>query len=185
MYCKKCGKQIDYSDICYECQDSQILNATPANKPAASASVPTEANGSKKTGMKFGLTATILAGISLILAATMLLFIPAVVDELTALTGSTSIQGNYYVTYYVDPAKAQALGAIFLMYSLACTALLIPSFINAARGCATFVSELCAGKVKPIVTIILSGIGLVLSVIALFVCVNALSMSIGFLNFYA
>ena len=115
MYCRKCGKQIDYdAETCKECQEMETFFSTPEIEPQFEvreqpqyAQQPVQPlPGNKKEGFGKALAATILGGIAI--------FIVAI--ALGMLTGLQDIANDPYYMYEFcrrrgfDPSEVVMVG---------------------------------------------------------------------------
>lgn len=157
MYCRKCGKQIDYdARVCKECEETEAFfgpdtpekqqppvqqkqPAQPINPyapqppyyyvPQQSMPQPMPMQGSNKKGFGVALTAVILGGVAE--------FLSAIAAELVA-------------TGYM----------VMALLALGCA---IPALILGIKSIKLFFSEKKAGNVKPIPTFVMGLIGTILS----------------------
>ena len=153
MYCKKCGKKLDYDgDLCEECRNRELvygdeekkaeaettsttydpfdeppIGVNPASGYGNSAYVPD--NGDRMHGFGKALTAAILSEVAVV---------------------------------------SVALG-VFLI--LATIAMAVISLVFGIQSIKTFVADKNAGKVKPIATLVCGIAGVVAAAVALFVLV--------------
>ncbi len=164
MYCKKCGKKLDYDgDLCEECRNRELVygdeekkaetettsttydpfdepsvGVNPASGNGNAAYVPD--NGDRMHGFGKALTAAILSEVAVVFA---------------------------YLGVYACILSV-ALG-VFLI--LATIAMAVISLVFGIQSIKTFVADKNAGKVKPIATLVCGIAGVVAAAVALFVLV--------------
>lgn len=151
MYCKKCGKKLDYeSDICNECaQNDEFFSAEPIIEPAPqpqpapvyaepvaapAPAAPIDPTNTRKYGIGKAITSIILGFVGYIISYLVLTVITSIMEE----TGTVE---------FVSPAM------MFLV--LVSLGLAIPSLILGIKSIVTFIKRAKGGYVKPIPTLIL------------------------------
>ena len=191
MFCKKCGKQLDYEgDICLECQQAQSpAPAQPAEAPAYEVpaytapvyeapvapqatmqAAPVANAGDKKTGFKPALTATILAGISFLFTVTIAMMMTGGMDMQLireAFSGDRDVIAILITSY----------GVTYMMFAVAEIALCIPAIVKGAQSIACFVKESKANRIKPVVTLVLGIVAIALAAIAIIMALSSFSGS--------
>jgi hypothetical protein len=171
MFCRKCGKQIDYeAEFCKECQEMDAFFGE--NKPTVeepSLIVEQEKpvlEGNRKEGFGKALTSTILGVLAYFLVSV----------ALGLLMGLKDIKPeafNYdYVAY---EAACDLIQGIAIVITIIAIGLAIPSLILGIKSIKCFIKQKREGKVKPIATLILGIVGLAASGYALlFALINLL-----------
>ena len=150
MYCKNCGKEIDYeADLCKECESKLSSEVKVDEKPVD--------NGSQKTGFKIALIGAILCAVAYFLSIFATTYITTLIEELKAL-GITHISGT-------DDAGLIFIGLIPAIISIP---LSIVSIVFGAKSIGVFKAEKNAGRVKPIPALVMGIVSVVLSSICLF-----------------
>lgn len=137
MYCRKCGKQIDYdSDFCYECQG--IPNPAYGYTPIYTQPQPVEQAGSLMTGFKKALTGAILGTVAMIisLAVFFVMVIGAVEIEETGRTEVLPIS----IILFLGSIAMSIVGLVMGIQSIKC-----------------FIAEKRAARKKPFPTL---GVGI-------------------------
>ena len=162
MYCRKCGKQIDYdAHLCKECQE-EVINASLVEKetvvkaPEKVVVVQKPASvGSRMEGFGGALTSTILGVVAFILAYVALIFLIA------------GFNGGYYdgLEGGVYFSGIFSVGVFFMILALV---LGIVSLVLGIKAIKRFRRQSREGKVKPIATLILGIAGVGWSGLALF-----------------
>ena len=161
MYCRKCGKQIDYdSEFCRECK--QALLSTPL--PAVTPSIKIEEKliveqveqpiqerrvGSRTKGLAKALTSTIVGTITFILAFIMYIVLSVIIGENNS---------GYDLAYYESIA--------FLVIMITAIAS-IPSLVLGIQSMSCFFKQNREGKVRPMATLVLGIVGVANNVLAL------------------
>ncbi len=156
MYCRKCGKFIDYdADICIECKQAEQQNIANTSIPTSPVQpiqsvqpvqpVQQVEEGSVKTGLGKGIAAVILAFFGYILAFA----------ALGALGAAIELGGG-----------AEA-GIVLFIMALGTS---IPGFVLGLKSMLLFFSEKKAGRKKPIPALILGISGVALAGIAFLGC---------------
>ena len=173
MYCRKCGKQIDYdSENCKECQEMETFFSAPEiepkfevrEEPRPQYTQPQYAYtqprqplpGNKKEGFGKALTSTILGSIGIVVA------LIAYVCLLAAMDYDYYYDYYYYDSYYYE--SMISVGVIFMLMSLG---LAIPSLILGIKSMSCFFKQKREGKVKPVATLVLGIVGVATSALAL------------------
>ncbi len=155
MYCKKCGKFIDYdADMCVECQQATAQSAPEQNTEVVYAqpvqpiveSKPVE-EGSMTTGLGKSIASAILGFIGYIFAFVAIMML------------SEAVEYSYDTSGIIGGAVALFIIALGLS---------IPGLILGIGGMRTFFNEKNAGRKKPIPTLIVGIAGMSLSALALF-----------------
>lgn len=170
MYCKRCGKFIDYeADICNECAAEQ--NA--AIQAEAFGTQPQVKEGSMKTGLGRAIAAAILGTVALLFIE-----IALVIMEM----GSMDL---YFESdlFYAAEAMVEVGAGMFVLLILA-AGCAIPSLILSIKSIKTFKAEGAQGRVKPIPTLVLGIYGVVnaaasLLCVALLMFVVIIMLSMG------
>ena len=181
MYCKKCGKQLDFDgDICKDCAENEayfgsaqqsapaqeaapaVAPATPAPAPAQTAQ-PIAQDGDRKFGFGKALASTIMGAISngmASIASGIPLGIELAIMELGYANGGAEL----------------ALGgiAVTIIMALISIGLAIPALIMGIKSIKTFNERKNAGYVKPVATLVLGIIGVVCAGLALLSVLGAL-----------
>ena len=164
MYCKKCGKKLDYDgDLCEECRNRELVYgdeqtkaetastaydpfdepSTDANRATGNGNVaymPSGENGDRMHGFGKALTSAILGDVGVVLA--------------------------YFGIY----ASIFSVGlGIFLI--LGSIALAVLGLVFGIQSVQTFIADKNAGRVKPIATLVCGIIGIVGSAVTAFVLV--------------
>ena len=159
MYCRKCGKQIDYdAEFCKDCQEMESFFAEPKEyspqwQTMAQAPVQPALEGNKKEGFGKALTSTILGGIAYFIIMIAYGIILAAAEEIS--DGGY----NYYETHE-ELMFAVGVAVVFMLISLAVA---IPSLILGIKSIKCFFRQKRAGKVKPVPTLVLGIVGTVMS----------------------
>ena len=147
MYCKRCGKFIDYeADMCNECAAEQ--NA--AIQADAFGVQPQVKEGSMKTGLGKAIAAAILGTVAL-----MFIEIALIIMEM----GSMDLMFESDL-YYAAEAMVEVGAGMFVLLILA-AGCAIPSLILSIKSIKTFKAEGAEGRVKPIPTLVLGIYGVV------------------------
>lgn len=144
MYCRKCGKKIDYdAEMCVECQENEELFVSVEETPVQPAQQPTytyaqpaaapapQDNGSRKYGLALGIAGAIVSEFAVVFA---------------------------YLMIVLGLASGGMATAIFLPFALGTSIFSLVAgikSINRYKACSN------AGKVRPIPTLILGIISLV------------------------
>ncbi len=166
MYCRNCGKWIDDdAELCVDCKEtSDFFSEEPSEEPSSVArgtSVGQAVEGSRKTGLGKALTATILSAISYFLIMFAAGLILGALEEY-----------EEYVYYYefsmIEFLEYIEIYEITLFCLLAPIGMSIPALIMGILSIVCFKREKNAGRVKPIVTLILGIVGLVLAALVIF-----------------
>ncbi len=161
MYCRKCGKEIDYdSPLCKECEEQEVFfsDATQVEpvevktEPEQIKAEPTL--GSRKEGFSIALASTILGSIAYIFSMVALGIASAAVDELTYGYGYSSV--------------AETIAGVAIFFSLICLGAAIPGLIMGIKSIRCFFTEKNEGRVKPIPTLILGIVGVAMSGLTMF-----------------
>ena len=193
MYCRKCGKQIDYDEpYCKECQEMDALFITEEEQAAKDAQkaetmIKTEetaasepeiffaepqvqaetlvVKGDRKVGFGKALTSTILAAVAYF----------AVVIAIGLLGGEAIYDFEYYISLDAGyPELIYPVGGDFVAV-LVCLGvaigLAIPALIMGIQSMKCFFRQKRAGKAKPVATLVLGIVGMALSAITLFCAV--------------
>lgn len=158
MYCRKCGKQIDYdSPLCKECEDLEtFFGETPQEQPSQPSqsaqytqyaqAQPAQPVGSRKEGFGKALAATIMSSIAFFIS---LIAMTLVSEALTS-----------YAFGYEDVEGI--IGASVFM-SMLCLGLSIPSLIMGIQSMKCFFRAKNAGRLKPVPTLVCGIVGVVMS----------------------
>lgn len=158
MYCKRCGKFIDYqADVCNECAQAE-LGVQPV--PAQAQPQAVEQEGSVTTGLGKSIAAVILGifGFAFVYGALI------VVSEM-------GMYADFDYGYgYASGVSYEALAAILMVFTMISVGLSIPSLIMSIASVKTFVNEKNAGRKKPIPTLIIGISGIVYSALAISLC---------------
>lgn len=182
MYCRKCGKQIDYdSELCKECQEMEEFFSAPANEfqfeekeevqqPQQAYYQPQQPTqplpGNKKEGFGKALTSTILGVLAYFLVSIAL-------GLLMGLADISYADFNYDRVAY--EAACDLIQGIAIVITIIAIGLAIPSLILGIKSIKCFIKQKREGKVKPIATLILGIVGLAASGYALlFALINLL-----------
>lgn len=176
MYCKKCGKQLDFDgDICKDCAENESYFGSAQQSAPAQEAAPTVASapaqtaqpvaqaGDRKFGFGKALASTIMGVISngmASIASSVPLAIELIIDELG----------------YANGGAEMALGgiAITIILALISIGLAIPALIMGIKSIKTFNERKNAGYVKPVATLVLGIIGVVFAGLALLSVLSAL-----------
>ncbi len=180
MYCRKCGKFIEYSgDFCKEClasadpyDDEEIVFTTDTQEVRVNVAKPTcnaepvyegnvgtnnaRGNRNRKLGFGSALTSTILAVVAMVLS------------ELanTILTWSVSYFDGTFTS--ADPVQDFWFDfTIVCVIVVAVIGLSIPAIILGAKSIRTFVNAKRSGGVAPVITLVFGIIGLAMAVSAI------------------
>ena len=155
MYCKKCGKKLDYeSDICNECaQNDEFFSAEPIIEPAPqpqpapvyaepvaapAPAAPIDPTNTRKYGIGKAITSIILGFVGYIISYLVLTVLTAIMES----PGAPEIESPALMFF------------VFVSLGLA-----IPSLILGIKSIITFIKRAKGGYVKPIPTLILGIIG--------------------------
>lgn len=168
MYCRNCGKWIDYdAEVCTDCKETDefFSDKTASAQPsvAATPSVAQPLVGSRKEGLGKAITSTALGAFASLFALIVLSVIEA------------SLELYYYEDFYSDYAVAASLSAGMGFCLVMTIALSIPSLILGILSIVTFKRASSAGRVKPIPTLILGIAGLACAVESLMLAFLSLS----------
>lgn len=141
MYCRKCGKQIDYDEpICNECREAEIFFDDSVNNDFS------QPVGDPKEGFGLALASTIIGAITLFII-------------ITAITIITDILvGTIY----------NVSAGISSIISTLCLGGAIPALIFGIKSIKCFIAAKRDGRIKPVATLVCGIIGLVLSALAMF-----------------
>lgn len=143
MYCRKCGKQIDYdAPVCKECAEAEFFQNYGQPAPGADTTRPTPApvgNGSVRAGFGGALTSTILGSVAFILGIVVMSMIAATVEY--GYYDASLITAGYVLTVMV-------------------MGMAIPALILGIKGIKTFTYAKNHGHVKPIPSLVLGIAGL-------------------------
>ena len=165
MYCRKCGKQIDYeAELCKECQEMETFFSDPAIEPQFEVKEQPQYTqqpvqplpGNKKEGFGKALAATILGSIAYFIASV----------ALGMLMGLQDVANDYYYTY--DKAAYDAVQAVSIVFAVIALGLAIPALILGIKSMSCFFKQKREGKVKPIATLVLGIVGVATSAFGLF-----------------
>ena len=140
MYCRKCGKQIDYdADFCHECARQELyesLNGTSEEK-SDQTTLTASNEGSIKTGLGKAIASAILSVVSIIFV--MIAYIAA----LGAMVA------------YEEGFDSVALTGVAVSFSLLTVAAAVIALIFGIKSINCFRTEKKAGRKKPIPTLII------------------------------
>lgn len=146
MYCRKCGKQIDYdAPICKECEAAETFFGNPT---ASDVSSPI---GNRKEGFGKALASTILGAVA---------YLISVINIDIALEAIEGV--NQYGEYYYGPGIALCFFLSFL-----CTGAVVVSIIFGIKSIKCFASAKKAGRLLPVATLVLGCVGLACSALTL------------------
>ncbi|MBE5747818.1 MAG: hypothetical protein E7352_06585 [Clostridiales bacterium] len=167
MYCRNCGKWIDDdAELCVDCKETNdFFSEEPSEEPSSVArgtSVGHAVEGSRKTGLGKALTATILSAISYFL----IMFAAGLI--LGALEECEEYGYYYEFSSMIEFLEYIEMYEITLFFLLAPIGMSIPALIMGILSIVCFKREKNAGRVKPIPTLILGIVGLVLAALVLF-----------------
>lgn len=144
MYCRKCGKQIDYDAlICKECENAEMFFG--GTEPETYVQPVTD----RKEGFGRALTATIVGSISFFLS------LIAMSIATVALEGYAN--GSYY------GYSGGGISAASIILSFLCLGGAIPSLILGIKSIKCFICAKNEGLVKPVPTLVCGIIGVVMS----------------------
>lgn len=173
MYCRKCGKQIDYdAPLCKECEQAeqdfggQMEDAQTADTPTRDEQYPMAApavqedsapaqeqpKGSRKEGLGASIASAVLGVSSFVMNVIALLF-----ADLQMIISPSLHQGHPYPV--IDPF------AIFFL--IAGVATMIPAIILGVKSMLCFFKAKREGRLKPIATLICGISGIVMSGISI------------------
>lgn len=145
MYCRKCGKQIDYdAPICNECRTAENVFDALSNNGFS------QPIGDRKEGFGRSLTSTIIGGITFFLSLISMAIISVALQEITY---------GYY-------SGGSIVISIFL--SVSCLGGAIPAMIFGIKSIRCFIVAKNDGRIKPIATLVCGIVGLVLSALTMF-----------------
>ncbi len=164
MYCRKCGKQINYdAPYCLECQEMDALFITPEEEQAkqrtqesaytaapAYQPAPQPLQGDRKEGFGKALASTILAVVSYFLVCIAL----GVIGALDTY--------SYYGYSYASDEWAAAM--VFMLMSIGTA---VPALIMGIQSMKCFFRQKREGKVKPVATLVLGIVGMATSAFTL------------------
>ena len=160
MFCRKCGKEIDYdAEFCKECQEMENFFAEPKPEPdffgQDQPQVPVQpvVTGNRKEGFGKALTSTILSTIAYFVAMIAYGIIIAAMEE---------VDGGYY-NAEVDHEALMMVVGLGVVFMLAALALAIPALIFGIKSIKCFCRAKREGRIKPIPTLVLGIIGVATS----------------------
>lgn len=145
MYCRKCGKQIDYdAPICNECRDAEIFFGDSSNKDFS------QPIGDRKEGFGQALASTIIGAITFFISLIAMTIITIAIEEITyGYNGGGSI-------------------GISIFLAVSCLGGAIPAMIFGIKSIKCFIAAKRDGRIKPIATLVCGIVGLVLSALTIF-----------------
>ena len=160
MYCRKCGKQINYdAPYCLECQEMEALFITPEEEQAKQRAqesaytaaptyhpAPQPLQGNRKEGFGKALASTILATVSYFLVFISL-----------GVLGALDSYSYYSYSYNSDVI---GVAYVFLLMSIGTA---VPALIMGIQSMKCFFRQKREGKVKPVATLVLGIVGMATS----------------------
>lgn len=166
MFCRKCGKQIDYDAVCCkECQemDEFFGSDTPAVEEP---SFPVQQEkpvleGSRKEGLGKALAATILGGIAYFFVLIALGMLTNMFGDLDDLEMMPYLYSSSEVITPI--AYDSTVMAIMLALTGIALILAIPSLILGIQSIKCFGRQKQEGKVRPVATLVLGIVAVVLA----------------------
>lgn len=186
MYCKKCGKQIeDGRVICEECLQAEAVaevapavEAAPVEAPVVAPAPVAAPAVEGKAKKKFGVLAMVFGIIAVYLMFSMLMAIPMAKEMIIDMMHDAS--GSNTIVYVADAAPA---GAVFIIGGIFALAFCIPSMILGILSLVNSIKDLKAG-VKSIACLVMSAVGIVLSILAFILFFSVISGAVEFISFF-
>ena len=173
MYCKKCGKQLDYDgDICKECQEAETYFGSTQEQPVETpvttepTTQPVSQEADKKFGFGTALASTIMGAIAY--------FIMAIASGIPLGVIEAIEEAGLYTAEISEIAMAGI--AVTMVFWVIGVGLSIPALIMGIKSIKCFVARKKAGYVKPIPTLVLGLIGLIASATAILFALSALAL---------
>lgn len=165
MYCRKCGKQIDYdADFCHECARQELyesLNGT-AEEKSDQTTLTASNEGSIKTGLGKAIASAILS------VASIIFVMIAYIASLGAIVA------------YEEGFDSVALTGVAVNFSLLTVAAAVIALIFGIKSIICFRTEKKAGRKKPIPTLIMGISSLaVVAYDVLFLFITLLLLALG------
>ena len=157
MYCRKCGRRIDYDAlICRECEEEQRRSAESQQvEQTVNASVRPAPVGNRKEGFGKALASTIMGSVSFFV------FIIALVVMSVASALYISSTTYYGTSGYT---AGMLIGFVLLFASLGVS---IVSLIFGIQSIKCFVKAKNEGRAKPVATLVCGIVGIVMSAFTL------------------
>lgn len=157
MYCRKCGKMVeDDKELCVDCQEMDVFFGDEQAK--ASEKVETVApklEGSRKTGMAKGLVGTILGAVAYFIACVGFGLISGALEV---------VEEEAYLYDSVEQVLKELNlygGTVFC--AVVPLLMFVPSLVLGILSISCFKCEKNAGRVKPIPTLVLGIVSVVLA----------------------
>ena len=171
MYCRKCGKQIDYdADFCHECARQELyesLNGT-AEEKSDQTTLTASNEGSIKTGLGKAITSAILSVVSIIFV---------MIAYIAALGAIVAYEEGFYSA---TPTNVAVLTSVAVNFSLLTVAAAVIALIFGIKSINCFRTEKKAGRKKPIPTLIMGISSLaVVAYDVLFLFITLLLLALG------
>ncbi len=173
MYCRKCGKYIDYdAPYCVDCEEMDSFFGASENRRTSARPVEIETpparpamTGDRKEGFGNALAATILSGVSFFFGLIAMSFATVVLEE--------------YTYGYAPTLSLLSIPFAFCLVAVVCGIL---GLVKGIKSIKCFKEASRAGRVKPVVTLVLGIVGVSMSGLALlYVELTFLMLSLLFL----
>ena len=144
MFCKKCGKFIDYdSDVCNECHDNNVADTIPV--VATTDEAPKKPEGRRTYGLGLAIAGAAIGLFSAIFSCIAYVFSLVV----------SVLKTEDYSQVGVTLADLDALGILSYVFAVFGIILAIPAIIFGAVSIKRFFVKKKLGEVKPIPTLII------------------------------
>ena len=170
MYCRKCGKWIEGdNEFCADCQETEIFFSSEAEKePVKATTVASQLPGSRKTGMTKALIGAIFGAVGYLLAMIGLGLISGALEEID--------EFSYSYNSVETLLKDIHLYGFTVFCAIVPLLLFVPGLVLGIMSISCFKKEKNAGRVKPIPTLVLGIVGVVLGALnaLMSVCLFAL-----------
>ena len=167
MYCRKCGKQMDYdAPVCKECEE--MANFFGNGAPIAPTPEKPAPVGSRMEGFGKALTSTIIGVVSFIVVLIAMVLITAAITE-------DAVYDSYY-GYYYSYSNASSMVGVCTALSLICCGAVVVALIFGIQSIKCFIAAKRSGAVKPIATLILGIVGVVMSALTFLYALLTLAM---------
>ena len=143
MYCRNCGKEIDYvAPICKECEEKErLLRGLAASKAQAEKPAQT---GDRKEGFSKALASTIIGAVAFFISMVVMVMLLAAAEEFQ----------------YYDVSGITTTCTVLSVLTLGGS---IPALIFGIKSIKCFINAKNEGRIKPIPTLVCGIVGVVLS----------------------
>ena len=169
MYCRKCGKMVeDDKELCVDCQEMDVFfGDEPKAENVKAETVAPKLEGSRKTGMAKGLVGTILGAVAYFIACIGFGLISGALEV---------VEEEAYLYSVEEVLKELNLYGVTAFCGTLPLLMFVPSLVLGILSISCFKREKNAGRVKPIPTLVLGIVSVVLAALnALFsLCIFAM-----------